>query len=75
MQTELITISCENTETGFLCTTPSIFSGGDMFISLLLLVGLILGIIALVKQGIFSVSVHKEYQGVNQMEGKEKYKI
>ena len=75
MQTSTITITCLNDTGGFTCTTPSFFSGGEMFISLLLLIGLILGIIALLRRGIFSVSVHKKYQGVNQMEGKETYKI
>lgn len=75
MQTETITITCLNNENGFTCTTPSIFSGGEMFISLLLLIGLILAIIALLRKGIFSVSVHREFQGVNQWEGKEKYKL
>ena len=75
MQTDLITLSCTNIDGGFTCTTPAIFSGGEMFISFLLLIGLVLAIIALIRKGIFSVSVHKEYQGVNQWEGKETYKI
>lgn len=75
MQTETITISCLNIEGGFNCTTPSIFSGGDMFISFLLLVGLVLAIIALLRKSIFAVDVHRKYQGVNQWEGKEDYKI
>lgn len=75
MQTDLLTITCTNIDGGFTCTTPSFFSGGEMFISLLLLIGLVLAIIALLRKGIFSVSVHRKYQGVNQWEGKEEYKI
>ena len=75
MQTDTITISCNNTSGGFDCTTPSFFSGGEMFISLLLLIIIILFIISLLKKGIFSVPVHRNYQSVNQMEGKEDYKI
>jgi len=36
---------------------------------------LTLGIIFLIKVGIFSVKVHKEYTGVNEIEGKQHYKI
>jgi len=75
MQTETINITCLNNSEGFTCTTPSIFSGGEMFISLLLLIGLVFALIALLRKGIFSVSVHKEFTGVNSMEGKEHYKI
>lgn len=75
MQTDTITTTCLNNSDGFTCTTPAYFSGGDMFISLLLLIGLVLGIIAILKKSIFSVNVHKEYTGVNQIEGKEHYKI
>ena len=75
MQTENITLTCLDTTEGFNCTTSSIFSGGEMFISLLLLIIIILGIIALLRKGIFSVSVIKDYQGVNQLEGKENYKL
>jgi hypothetical protein len=77
MQTDNITITClNNTDgSGFNCTTPAIFSGGDMFISLLLIIGLVLAIISMVQKGIFSVSVHKEYTGVNEIEGKHHYKL
>jgi len=51
------------------------FSAGEMFISLLLLVGLVLAIIALLRKAIFSVLVHRKFIGVNQIEGKEKFRI
>ena len=91
MPTETLTITCTNnpTNTDNTCTIPfsSIYSGnvasfntpffssGEMFISLLLLIGLILAIITMVRKGIFSIKVHKKYLGVNQMEGKEIYKM
>ena len=77
MQTDTITISCVNNGdgSGFVCTTPSVFSGGEMFISLLLIIGLIFAIIAMVSKGVFSIDIHKHYTGVNQLEGKEHYKI
>jgi hypothetical protein len=75
MQTDTITLICSNTSGGFTCTTPSIFSGGEMFISLLLLVFLIVYIIELVVKAVFYVDVHKKYLGINQLEGKENYKI
>ena len=75
MQTDNIITTCLNNSDGFTCTTPSFFSGGDMFISFLLLLGLIFVIIGLLSKAVFAVKVHKEYTGVNQMEGKEHYKI
>lgn len=76
MQTENILTTCIHETDGiYNCTTPAYFTGGEMFISFLLLIGLVLATIALLRKGIFSVSVHREYQGVNQWEGKEKYKI
>ena len=75
MQTDTITLTCVNNDDGFICTTNSIFSGGEMFISLLLIVGLILGIISMVAIGIFSIKIHKKYLGVNQLEGKEIYDL
>lgn len=90
MPTENLTWSCSTDGTGLTtCIMPfsqiyngnvntfntPFFSAGEMFISLLLLIGLILSLIVIIKKGIFSVSVHKEYTGVNQMEGKEHYKI
>ena len=75
MQTDTITIECVNNSTGFTCTTPSFFSGGEMFIALLLLIGLIIAIIQIVIKNVSSVRVHREFLGVNSPEGKEKYKI
>lgn len=76
MQTENILTTCIHETAGiYNCTTPAYFTGGEMFISFLLLIGLVLAIIALLRKGIFSVSVHKKYLGVNQMEGKENYEI
>jgi len=85
-----IQISCLNTSGGFDCSIPteifssefgnapfltSEFSSGEMLISLFLFIGLILAIILIVAKSIKSVAVHKKYLGVNQMEGKEIYKI
>lgn len=75
MQTDTITITCSNTSGGFTCTTPAIFSGGEMFISSLLLVFLVIYIIQLVVKAVFYIPIHKKYLGVNQLEGKENYKI
>lgn len=75
MQTDTITLTCTDVSGGFTCTTPAIFSGGEMFISLMLFIGLILAIISMLRAGVFSVSVNKKYLGVNQIEGKEIYKI
>ena len=77
MQTDLITLTCSNTDAGFTCTTPSIFSGGDMFISLCLVVLIVLAIIAMVGQAIFAIAVHKKFIGRydDGKEGAEIYKI
>ena len=77
MQTNLITITCSNNETGTenVCTTPAWISGGEMFISLELLILIVFAIISFVAKAIFVVAVHKKYIGVNQKEGKEIYKI
>lgn len=75
MQTDTITTTCINTDTGFTCNTPAFFSGGDMFISLCLVILILISIISLVEKAIFSISVHKKYLGVTEIEGKEIYKI
>lgn len=75
MQTDTITLTCSNTSGGFTCTTPSFFSGGEMFISALLLIFLVIEIIKLVIKAVFYVDIHKHYLGVNQLEGKENYKL
>ena len=75
MQTDTITISCTTTGANMTCTTPSFFSGGEMFISLLLLIFLVIEIIKLVTKAVFYVDIHKKYLGVNQLEGKEVYKL
>ena len=75
MQTDLITLTCENNTGGFICTTNSTFSGGEMFISLMLILIFILGLMAMIKSHIFAVSVHKEYTGNNTQEGKEHFKL
>lgn len=72
MQTDTINLTCTNNTDGFNCTTPSIFSGGDMFISLLLLIFLIISIIYLSLKAIFYVKVFKRYERYsNDIEGKE----
>lgn len=50
------------------------FSQGEMFISLLLLVGLIISIVGLIFSSIFSVDIHKT-QELRNSEGKKTYKI
>ena len=75
MQTDLITLTCENNTNGFVCTTPAIFSGGEMFISIMLMLIFLLGLMAMIKSHIFAVSIHKEYTGNNTQEGKEHFKI
>ena len=65
MQTDLITLTCSNNAIGTdnVCTTPSIFSGGEMFIGLELLILIIFSIISMVAVAIFSVKVHKKFIG------------
>jgi hypothetical protein len=75
MQTDTITLTCSNTSGGFTCTSPAVFSGGEMFISFLLLIFLVITIIKLVIKSVFYIQIHKKYLGVNQLEGKEEYTI
>ena len=77
MQTDTITLTCADNSGGFTCTTPSFFSGGDMFISLCLVILILLGIIDLISRAIFSVSVHKKFIGryKDGVEGAEVYKL
>lgn len=91
MPTEQIQISCTNNEIGTdnVCTlnfsdvwngnvdsfnTP-FFSAGDMMISFLLLLIFLSSLISYIIKIVSSVDVFKKYQGVNQQEGKENYKI
>jgi len=58
------------------CTiSQNYFTSGEMFISLLLLILILLKIIELVSQGIFSIPITKKFTGVNTIEGKEEYDI
>jgi hypothetical protein len=75
MQTDTITLSCTNNSGGFTCTTPAIFSGGDMFISFLLLVFLIMYIIQLVVKAVFYINYFKKQQAYFDPKILEKYKI
>ena len=77
MQTDTLTLTCSNTANGFTCTTPSFFSGGDMFISLCLVILIVLAIISMVAKAIFTISVHKQFIGRfdDGKEGAEIYKI
>ena len=61
MQTDTITLTCLTNSDGFNCSTPSFFSGGDMFISLLLIIFLVISIIYLAIKAIFYVKIHKNY--------------
>ena len=77
MQTDTITLTCLTNADGFNCTTPSIFSGGEMFIGLELLILIIFSIISMVAVAIFSIKVHKKYIGkfFEEKEGSEIYDI
>jgi hypothetical protein len=77
MQTDTITLTCSNNSSGFNCTTPSIFSGGEMFISLCLVVLILLAIISMVSVAIFSIKVKKTYLGkyFDEKEGQEVYDL
>jgi len=77
MQTDTITLTCTNNSNGFNCTTPSFFSGGEMFISFCLVILIILAMISLISKAIFSVSVHKKFIGryKDGVEGAEVYKL
>lgn len=55
--------------------SPSYYNGGDIFISLMLLIGLVLAIVALTNNRISKIKTYKEYTGVNEIEGKQHYKI
>jgi len=48
---------------------------GELLISFLLVIQIVLAIIILSVKSVFGVSVHKKYLGVNSKEGKEIYKI
>jgi hypothetical protein len=59
-------------------TTPvlsSTFSSGDLMISLLLFIMLIMGLIYFLHKAITSVAVHRRYQGNNSPDGKEFYEL
>ena len=77
MQTDTITLTCLTNADGFNCTTPSFFSGGEMFIGLELLILIIFSIISMVAVAIFSIKVHKKYIGkfFEEKEGSEIYDI
>jgi uncharacterized membrane protein YhdT len=78
MQTENVSTTCTyNTDgKGFYCITPAWFSGGDMFLSFLLLIILFVGIISLVIKSIFYIEIHKKYQKfTDDIAGKEDFKI
>jgi len=51
------------------------FSSGDIMISILLLVLIILQLVKILNKSISSVSVVRKYQGNNSPDGKEFYKI
>ena len=77
MQTDTITITCSNNSdsSGFVCTTPSIFSGGDMFISLCLVILIVLAIIVLVVKSIFYVKYFKHSEAYFDKGIKEKFDL
>jgi hypothetical protein len=77
MQTDLITLTCLDATGGQTCTTPAIFSGGEMFIGLELLVLILFSIIVMISVAIFSIKVNKKYIGkfFEEKEGSEIYDI
>lgn len=76
MQTDTITLTCLTNDLGQTCTTPAIFSGGEMFISLLLLIFLVITIIYLAVKSIFYIKIFKKYEKYSHdIEGKEFIKL
>ena len=64
------------TNTGnFTLDNGATFTAGDMFTGFLLLIGLFIAIITLALKSIFGVKTHREFLGVNSIEGKENFKI
>lgn len=51
------------------------FSAGDMFISLLLVIGIVLAIIAMIQRAIFANKIKRKFLGVNTIDGKEIFDI
>ena len=51
------------------------FSSGDMMICILLLVLIIIKLVELLRTGLSSVKIIREFQGNNSQDGKEFYKI
>ena len=79
---ENITINCITGETGQICTIPAtdpvitpFFSSGEVLICLFLFVLILLKFVELLKSGIGSVKVVREFTGNNSPDGKETYKI
>jgi len=77
-----ITINCITNTDGQTCTIPAsdpiltpFFSSGDIMVSVLLFIIIILILIKFLKSGINTVSIIREYQGNNSPDGKEFYKI
>lgn len=79
---ENIQINCVTIEGGQTCTIPAsdpiitpFLSSGDILCGIFLFIIILLKLVELLKNGIFSVKVVKEYTGNNSPDGKEHYKI
>lgn len=77
-----ISIQCENTGSGQTCLIPAsdpfftpFFSSGDIMISILLFILIVIELIKLLRAGISTVSIIRKYQGNNSPDGKEFYKL
>ena len=75
-------INCENIGDNMNCLIPAsdpfftpFFSSGDIMISVLLLILIVIELIKLLRGGLNSVSVIRKYQGNNSPDGKEFYEL
>lgn len=68
--------TCTLSGTDYTCTTPeNFYTMGEMFICLLLLILILLKMVELVRDGIFTIPITRKFTGVNSQEGKEEYKL
>jgi len=70
------TSTCIAVGTSTDCTiSQSYFTSGEMFMSLLLLILIVLKIFEIVRQGIFTIKQKRKFTGNNSQMGKEEYDI
>ena len=77
-----IILNCVTGDTGQTCTIPAsdpivtpFFSSGEILMSIFLFILILLEMVKLLKAGIGSVKVVREFNGNNSPDGKEKYQI